>query len=82
MKTTDILSGSNATRDSVALRTTLESRTLVVGNKEGLVTSFPALADEFLNCKNVEICGDLNNAPADDLWKRHSNPLLLSVYGS
>lgn len=59
------------TSDSVALKTALQARTLIVGNEENVVTSFPTLADEFLNCKNVEICGDLDKeAPADDLWRR------------
>ena len=60
-----------ATPVTAPIKTHFTARTLVVGEEEDIVASFPNEADELLRCDNLEICGKLSAAvPTDDLWKR------------
>lgn len=62
---------SGAPASTIAIKSCLNQRTLVVGNEQSLVTNFPKLADELLSCKDLQICGELDREhPVDDLWQR------------
>lgn len=53
------------------IQSTLETRTLVVGSQESIASSFPSISDELVKCKNLELCGELDESePVEHLWKR------------
>lgn len=56
---------------TLAIKTNLDKRTLVVGDEKSIVTNFPALADELLACEQLQICGELgSDNPVGQLWRR------------
>jgi YegS/Rv2252/BmrU family lipid kinase len=56
---------------TIAIKSHLNKRTLVVGDEQSIATNFPALADDLLNCEHLQICGELSSdKPAEELWQR------------
>ena len=62
---------SGAPPRTIAIKSCLNQRTLVVGNEQSVASNFPKLAEELLSCKDLQICGELDRErPVDDLWRR------------